>query len=301
MEESKATILIVDDDPLMLSALTSILTSKYNVKAARSGEIGISMAQKHEIDMILLDVVMKSMSGYEVLAALKSDEKTKEIPVIFITGIAAAGDEAKALSSGAVDYIRKPIIAEVVTLRVGLHLQLIAQMRTIERFSLTDGLTGVSNRRCFDQQAESEWHRAARYGTWLSMLMLDIDRFKSFNDKYGHLNGDIALKTLASILTNSIQRGSDNVFRWGGEEFTVLLPETPLEGAAIVAEKIRKNVETTPVVCGDELVKITVSIGLSSIQPLPGNYHADSEAFYNVLDKALYKAKDTGRNRVVIG
>ena len=300
MEDGRATILIIDDDPLMLSALTSILTSKYNVKAARSGEIGISMAQKHEIDMILLDVVMKSMSGYEVLEVLKSDERTKDIPVIFITGISVAGDEAKALSSGAVDYIRKPIIAEVVTLRVGLHLQLISQMRTIERFSLTDGLTGANNRRCFDQQTEAEWNRAARYGSWLSMMMLDIDHFKKFNDKYGHLSGDAALKTLANVLSDSVLRGADCVFRWGGEEFAVLLPDTPLEGAAVVAEKIRKTVETTPIICGDEVTYVTVSIGISSTQPVPGGYHQDAEVFYNIVDKALYKAKNSGRNKVVV-
>jgi len=296
----KNTILIIDDDPLMLGALSSILSPLYHIKAARDGVTGLVLANKYDIDLILLDIVMKNMSGYEVLEALKTNENTKDIPVIFITGKEGSGEEAKALSCGVVDYIRKPIVPEIVTLRVGVHMQLITQMRIIERFSLTDGLTGVSNRRCFEHQLEVEWSRAARNETSLSMLMLDIDHFKAFNDKNGHLNGDHALKTVARTLVKTVQRGADYVFRWGGEEFSIILPETPLNGALTVAEKILSNVATTPIVVGNEAMYVTTSIGVASTVPKQASYPWDAVDFCEALDKALYKAKNSGRNRIEI-
>jgi diguanylate cyclase (GGDEF)-like protein len=296
--DAKKTILVIDDDPLMLGALSSILSPIYHVKAARDGATGLVLANKYDVDLILLDIVMKNMSGYEVLEELKENEKTRDIPIIFITGREGSGEEVKALSSGAVDFIRKPIVPEVVTLRVGIHMQLITQMRIIERFSLTDGLTGVSNRRCFDHQLESEWNRAARNSSPLSMLMLDIDGFKAFNDNHGHLNGDHALRAVANTLMNTVQRGSDYVFRWGGEEFAVILPETPMEGSLNVAERIRAAVAKTPITVGNESVQITVSIGSATTIPEPASYPWSAVDFCEVLDKALYKAKTSGKNRV---
>ena len=284
---------------MMLSALNLILSSKYTVKSARSGETGLLIAEKYDIELIILDLVMKGMSGYDVLATLKSNDKTKDIPVIFITSSEARGDEVRALTSGAVDYIKKPFVADIVTLRVGIHLKLLEQMRTIERFSLTDGLTGVNNRRYFEQQMQKEWVRASRNGTWLSLLMIDIDHFKKFNDTYGHLNGDIALKTMSQVLTSSVQRGSDYVFRWGGEEFAIILPDTPIEGTRLVGEKIRANVQSTPVICGNDSINITVSLGASSIIPTPSNCPNTTTEFIGEVDKALYKAKSLGRNRVI--
>ncbi|MCL2456936.1 MAG: diguanylate cyclase, partial [Defluviitaleaceae bacterium] len=238
-------------------------------------------------------------SGYEVLAQLKENPQTQNIPVIFITGKRDSGDEVKALSNGAVDYIRKPIVPEVVILRTGIHMQLIAQMRLIERFSLTDGLTGVSNRRAFDQQLEAEWNRALRNNSPLSLLMLDIDHFKKFNDSHGHLNGDCALKTFANVIVKTVQRGTDYVFRWGGEEFAVILPETPIKGALLVAERIRANVANIPLNIGDKIINITTSIGVGSIVPDAVSPHGMNE-FCENLDKALYRAKTNGRNRVEI-
>ncbi|MCL1863887.1 MAG: diguanylate cyclase [Defluviitaleaceae bacterium] len=296
----KNTILVIDDDPLMLGALSSILSPLYHIKAARDGATGLVLANKYDIDLILLDIIMKNMSGYDVLEELKNNENTKDIPVIFITGKEGRGEEAKALSCGVVDYIRKPIVPEIVTLRVGVHMQLITQMRIIERFSLTDGLTGVSNRRCFDQQLEIEWNRAARNETSLSMLMLDIDHFKAFNDNNGHLNGDHALKAVARTLINTVQRGADYVFRWGGEEFAIILPETPQSGALIVAEKILYNVSATPILIGHDVVSVTASIGVATTVPKPATYPWDAVDFCESLDKALYSAKNNGRNRIEI-
>ena len=301
MEENnpKQCILIIDDDPIQLMVLGHILFPQYDVKMAKNGEIGLKLAKAHNIDLILLDLVMQGMSGFDVLALLKESDETKNIPVIFVTGSISNEDEAKCLALGAVDYIRKPFTEVVVSLRVKIHLQLIAQMRTIENLSLTDGLTGISNRRSFDQMIKSTWNHTRRAHESLSVLMLDIDKFKQFNDKYGHLNGDSCLKTVATTIQTSLDRKSDNVYRWGGEEFAVILPYTSIDGAILIAERIRENIAATPIeLDNNETVYITISIGAGSIAPA----HEDSDSalidFWTNLDKALYRAKENGRNRV---
>jgi len=291
-------ILVIDDDPAQLMLLGHILYPLYDVKMAKSGEAGLELAEKHNIDLILLDLVMQGMSGFEVLAQLKESDETKHIPVIFITGSDSNEDEAKGLALGAVDYIRKPFTEVVVSLRVKIHLQLIAQMRTIENLSLTDGLTGINNRRSFDQMIKSTWSYSKRANESFSVLMLDIDKFKQFNDKHGHLNGDTCLKTVAHTIRKSLERGSDEVYRWGGEEFAVVLPYTRLDGAMLIAERIRENIAATPIHVGEGTVFITVSIGVGSVAP---THMYTDEAFLNFcmgLDKALYRAKENGRNRV---
>ena len=290
-------VLIIDNEPSMLCRILSPL---YLIKTARNGETGLQMAQKYDIDLIVLDLGLEDITGYEVLTELKRDEKTKNIPVISVTGSEAKGDEIRALTNGAIDYIRKPFVAEIVILRVGIHVKMLTQMRMIERFSLTDGLTGVNNRRCFDQQIEIEWNRSSRNGTWLSLLMMDIDYFKTFNDKYGHLNGDAALKTVANVLVNTVRRGSDYVFRWGGEEFAIILPETPAEGARTVAENIRENIAATSIIFSGNSTNVTASIGASAIIPQPSGYPFGVDEFCETVDKALYKAKELGRNKVVM-
>ncbi|MCL2049700.1 MAG: diguanylate cyclase [Defluviitaleaceae bacterium] len=296
--DAKKVILIIDDDPLMLGVLAKILSPYYSVKAASSGEAGLRIAEKYNIDLILLDVVMKDISGYEVLAKLKENSQTKDIPVIFITGRNATGDEVNALESGAVDYIRKPFVPEVVILRTRIHMQLITQTRIIERISLTDGLTGVSNRRCFDQQLEQEWNRASRNHSSLGLFMLDIDYFKKLNDTYGHAHGDLALKSIADVIVQTVKRGTDFVYRWGGEEFAVILPETPIKGALLVAEKVRLNIEGSVLKIDNKEIKMTASIGVGATVPEHGSYPHKAEAFCERIDKALYQAKTNGRNRI---
>ena len=295
---TKHCVLIIDDTPMQLVELGRILSSRYEVKIAKSGEEGLKVLNDHNIDLILLDLVMPSMSGFEVLVRLKKSEETAHIPVIFITGSALAEDEAKALSLGAVDYIHKPFVDIVVNLRVGIHLRLVEQMKFIENISLTDGLTGIGNRRRFDQTVKAEWNHARRAKDDFSMLLLDIDRFKLFNDTYGHLNGDVCLKTIAGVIGDSLERGSDTVFRWGGEEFAVLLPCTHIEGAMKVAERIRKRVAATPIRHGGGTVSVTISIGVGSIVPSDAGFEESFAEFSAGIDRALYRAKENGRNRV---
>ena len=298
MREARHCILIIDDTPMQLVELGRILSSRYEVKMAKSGEEGLRVLKGHNIDLILLDLVMPGMSGFEVLSCLKDSEETARIPVIFITGSSLAEDEAKALSLGAVDYIHKPFVDVVVNLRVGIHLRLVEQMRFIENISLTDGLTGIGNRRSFDQRIKAEWNNARRAREHLSMLLLDIDRFKMFNDTHGHLDGDVCLKAVAGVIGDSLERESDTVFRLGGEEFTVLLPCTHINGAMLVAERIRKNVAATPVRHGGKTSSVTISIGAGSIVPSDSCFEGAFAEFSARIDRALYRAKENGRNRV---
>jgi len=290
----KQSILIIDDTPLQIRILSQILSEKYDVKAASSGNKGIELAQRHNIDLILLDILLEDTSGYEVLKSLKSSDKTRSIPVIFVTSMSSPDDEAKGLSAGAVDYIGKPFVDDIVRLRVDLHMQLLTQMRTIERLSLMDSLTEIRNRRSFNLSLQEEWEKAEASGGCISMIMLDIDHFKNFNDKYGHLCGDTCLKSVASTLKQSA--GNDFVFRWGGEEFALMLPGMPLERAIELAESLRKAVADTTIVLKDGTsTSVTISLGVGAIFPQEGD---KPEFFCTEVDKALYRAKRDGRDRV---
>jgi len=297
-KKAKQCILVIDDDPIQLMALGRILSPQYDVKMAKGGEAGLKLAEEHNIDLILLDLVMQDMSGFEVLLQLKESDETKDIPVIFVSSSTSSEDEVRGLALGAVDYIRKPYTEVVVNLRVKVHLLLVDQMKTIKNFSLTDGLTGVNNRRSFEQAFKSTWNYARRAKDCLSVLLLDIDNFKQFNDKYGHLNGDICLRAIANTIREATKRGSDSVYRWGGEEFAVILPSTHLDGAAIIAEDIRKAVAATPIHLGGEPIFVTASIGVSSIEPHNKDFDQTAPVFSADVEKALLQAKEKGRNRV---
>ena len=294
----KPRILVIDDSVLELRATCKILSPMYDVQAAKSGREGLEIAMSTDIDLVLLDLNMPGMSGFEVLCELKDTEKTAHIPVIIVTSSESSNDEVRGLALGASDFIRKPLDA-IVSFRVGMCLQLISQMRMIEKFGLVDGLTGINNRRSFDQTVRSEWIHALRNGEHLGLMMIDIDRFKQFNDEYGHINGDVCLKEVAEIMVATVFRGCDSVFRWGGEEFAIILPATPLAGAVEVAERVRANIESARISLGDEVASVTVSIGVGSMVPtVPFEASGEYDNFRNEIDKALYRAKREGRNRV---
>ena len=301
----RACVLVIDDSPMELRALSMILSATYDVKIAKDGYVGLELAIRNRVDLILVDLSMPGMSGFEVLKALKEDEDLSEVPVIIVTGSESGDDEVKGLEMGAADFIRKPFLDAVVKLRVGLHLQLRRQLKLVEGFSLMDGLTGIGNRRNFDQTILSEFRRSARAKEPIGLLMVDIDNFKRFNDRYGHINGDTCLKVVAKAMADVALRGSDFVFRWGGEEFIVLLSQTPLEGAVVFAERLRQTIEELPMYCGDEVTSATVSIGVGATYPAVSlikdrdtDFEDDIKEFMININKALHRAKANGRNRV---
>ena len=297
MKETKTnSVLIVDDENSNIMALTHILSPDYAVYAAKNGQNAVTAAEKHLPDVILLDIVMPEMDGYAVMSALKNSETTQKIPVIFITGLSNADDEEKGLKMGAADYISKPFSPAIVKLRVNNQIKMLNQFRIIEQISMIDQLTSIPNRRGFDSRMDMEWIRAIRENTPTSILIMDVDKFKVYNDTYGHQQGDVVLQAVAKTVSQSLNRPGDFAARWGGEEFVVLLPNTDLAGAQNIAEKIRLNISKAVIPCVDSTeTKVTVSIGVKTQLPGQG---VSRENLLAEADKALYQAKESGRNRV---
>ena len=292
----KNTILIIDDEKPNLIYLNELLSVDYSIFAAKDGQEAIKKANEILPDLILLDIIMPGMNGYEVLSRLKSSEITREIPVIFITGLSSREDEEKGLALGTADYITKPFRDAIVKLRAGNQIRIVNQMRAIERLSMIDPLTEIANRRNFDQRLNTEWRRAIRDKLPISIMIMDVDRFKVYNDTYGHQQGDVALQTVARVLTETLKRPADFAARWGGEEFAILLPATHMDGALMLAERIRENIEGTTITCQDgTTTRVTASIGVNTQMPMISD---SLNNFISKADSVLYTAKEMGRNRV---
>jgi diguanylate cyclase (GGDEF)-like protein len=294
----KNTLLIVDDDNSSLMMLSHILEKEYSVRVASDGVSALRIAETYVPALILLDIVMPEMDGYQVFNALYDSEKTPHIPAIFITGLNNNNDEKRGLELGAVGYISKPFDDMIVKLRVHHQVRIVNQLRTIEHLSMMDQLTGIPNRRNFDNRLRAEWGRAMRENIPISLLIMDVDRFKDYNDTYGHQQGDKALCLVAEVLTHTLKRTSDFAARWGGEEFAVLLPHTDSAGGLAIGEQIRKNVEEAEVPRENgEITKLAVSIGVNAHIPTTDCSIGD---FFSGADRGLYKAKNSGRNRVCL-
>ena len=296
---SKQRILIVDDEPINIKLLANELKVDYDVVFALSGEAALKIVKSGEpVDLILLDIMMPGINGYEVCKELKTSPQTKNTPVIFITTMSQEEDETKGLEIGAVDYITKPFSMAIAKARVKTHIELKQHRDRLEKLSSMDGLTGISNRRRFDEALAREWKRAVRHNTVLSLIMIDIDYFKAFNDSYGHLAGDECLKRVAATLVQSTKRPSDLVARYGGEEFVALLPRTDRDGALCIAKEMQNQIQTLNIPNEKSEVSkfLTVSLGVVSIAASPQEV---SSALITAGDKALYAAKRNGRNRVV--
>jgi len=297
MEKTKKnSLLIIDDDKSNILELKHILGQDYNIHVAKDGQDAIEIANEYLPDVILLDIIMPEMDGYEVITVLKRSEKTKSIPVIFVTGLNDAVDEEKGLIMGAADYISKPYRSAIVKLRVRNQIQILNYIHVIERLSALDQLTEMPNRRSFDERLSIEWNRSIRDKTSICLLFIDIDNFKFYNDTYGHQHGDAALKILAQVLMHEFKRSVDFVARIGGEEFVVVLSNTDNDKALAIAERLRNKIEGVQIPIADGRIStITVSIGISTLVPSPEN---SVENFIKRADEALYCAKREGRNRV---
>jgi len=295
--KEKNSILIVDDDKLSGIALKHILGDEYDIHIVRNGQEAITTVFNQPPDIILLDIIMPGLNGFQVIELLKSTEETRRIPVVFITGLTSVDDEEKGLDLGAADFIKKPYVPALVKLRVKNQLQIVNQLRLIDQLSLTDPLTELPNRRQFNQRLENEWLRSLRDKTPIGMLIIDIDNFKGYNDSYGHLQGDIALKSIGNILRKRLYRQTDLIARWGGEEFAVILPNTNKIGTYAVAENMRCDVESAVFPFDDAITKLTISIGINCIIPIQSD---DKSIFIRNADRSLYTAKSAGRNKVIV-
>lgn len=292
----KQRILIVDDVRLNTKILESALGDEYELSIASNGKEALAMVRTEMPDLILLDIIMPEMDGYEVCAELQRNEKTRDIPIIFLTALEGDENEAYGLELGAMDYIRKPFNVPVVKAKIRNHLELKKYKDLLKRDIRIDGLTRVANRRRFDEAFEEEKGRSIRSGNPLSILMIDIDLFKAYNDAYGHLQGDDVLRLVAKTLEKSLRRPGDLLARWGGEEFVALLPDTDMDGAYIVAEQLRKAI--LGIVHEQSSIKRVITVSIGAATSVPG----DQSSYRNLLqwaDEAMYRAKDLGRNRVV--
>jgi diguanylate cyclase (GGDEF)-like protein len=293
----KPKLLLVDDQPINIQVMYQAFAGDYQVFMATNGAQALNICKENPPDLILLDVVMPGMDGFAVCRQLKADDATRNIPVMFVTAHTDTAQETHGLSLGAVDFIAKPVNPSVVRARVKTHLTLKFQSDLLRKLVFLDGLSGVFNRRYFDQQLPTEWARSVRSNAPLSLIMLDVDCFKRFNDRYGHQCGDDCLRQIAVALKAALKRPADLVARYGGEEFTCILPDTPFDDAMALANELERKVRALGIAHEDSSVDkvITISVGLATRTV---DSVGDASALLGLSDTQLYLAKDTGRGRV---
>ena len=302
IQEQPQTVLIIDDAKENIVILCHLLKDQAEVIFATNGQDGLAKAKTHLPDLILLDISMPGMNGFDVLRHLQSNPSTQDIPVIFVTGIPDSYNEEKGLTLGAVDYVTKPFAPAVVSARVNIQLKLRRLTKNLQvmneeltEMAITDSLTGAFNRRHFMQSAQSELEKLHQHEHSVCTIMLDIDNFKSINDRFGHDIGDRVLLHVSNLCKN-ILRLNDIFGRMGGEEFAVLLPDTDLEKASEIATRLCRILSESVIEISSNKVFFTASFGVSSLCISDES----CEQALKRADLALYKAKHGGRNRVVI-
>jgi diguanylate cyclase (GGDEF)-like protein len=325
---TRQDILIVDDRPENLIALESLLESPgLNIVRATSGQEALGLMLDHDFALALLDVHMPEMDGFETAELMRGNTRTKHIPIIFVTANHTEPSNLfRGYDFGAVDYLFKPLDPQRLLSKVYIFLEihrqrqaLLAKTRELDAkilelqalqaeleeknrqlylLSSLDGLTGIPNRRQFNETLDLEWNRMCRERQSLSLVLLDVDYFKRFNDRYGHIDGDRCLKRVAGALASQLKRPADLVARYGGEEFAAILPGTGLDGARHIAEAMRATVQGLEIEHADSPIApmVTISLGVSSVIPAPGCGPID---LIQAADQALYRAKQAGRNRIV--
>ncbi|MBF0556990.1 MAG: diguanylate cyclase [Nitrospirae bacterium] len=299
MELRRPTILIVDDEKTNIDVLVNLLNGEFRTIIAKNAEQALKRlgSKEEQADLILLDILMPEMDGSELCRRIKNNILTKNIPIMFITALSMVEDEVRGFEMGAVDYITKPFIAPIVLARVRTHIELKLKRDLCEALAMEDGLTGIPNRRRFDEFLEFQWNAIQRRKNPLSLMLIDVDFFKRYNDNYGHGEGDDCLRKVARALKGAVPRAMDFVARYGGEEFACVLPDTDAEGSVAVAKRLVNAVAALqiPHEFSEAASHISISIGVSTITP---PVWVDASHLIETADLALYKSKASGRNRV---
>lgn len=312
MAEARPKILVVDDSRTQLDKLVGVLAREgYDVRSAATGTEAILKVRTDPPDLVLLDMILPDMDGLEVLRHVNPRPDEHFIPVIIVSARSDLDSKVRGLKLGASDYLAKPFEPEEMLWRCKamLHIkslqdQLRATQHKLAEQSVTDGLTGLKNRRLFDERLQEEFRRAQRYSDPVSLIMVDLDHFKRVNDGYGHQMGDVVLREAAACIRASI-RDPDICARYGGEEFAVILPKTHLSGALAVAERIWRELgakvyhQEVPEVgrAKPVEVKVTASVGLAFY---PSKDISSAELLVKFADEALYQAKHSGRNTICL-
>lgn len=297
-------ILLVDDQPMIIRTLHALFAADHEVFMATSGQQALELSRKIQPDLVLLDLEMPDMDGTEVSREMKLVPELHDIPIIFVTGHSGAEAETRCWDAGGVDFITKPFIATTVKSRVKVHLALKFQTDVLRQMAFIDGLTMVANRRFFDERLEQEWRRHLRSNLALSLLMVDVDYFKRYNDYYGHQAGDNCLRQIALCLKHTLNRPFDLVARYGGEEFVCLLPETGHDAATGLACKVEAAVRQLQMAhakseCA-EIVTISVGVATANDNQLinsTSKQECSVVALVQLADQCLYAAKHAGRGR----
>lgn len=294
---NRAVILIVDDEISNVEIIYAALGDDYEISFATSGEEALEVARLTQPDLVLLDVVMPGMQGFEVCQRLKEDPLLADIPVIFTTGLGNVEDEVRGLSLGAIDYVTKPIQPMILRNRVRNHIELKQLRDRLALMAVTDALTGLHNRRKLDGLLSSAVNTPAAEGSWLSIIMIDVDFFKQFNDTYGHETGDRCLHMVASALSRAMRQASGYTARYGGEEFACVLPGSDLERAMEIAGDIRRHVGQLAIPHEGSQVQpyVTISMGVAAALIRVG---MQPGLWIRAADQQLYLAKAAGRDQI---
>ena len=293
----KGKILLVDDQPTTIKILHQLFNKEFDMYMATTGVQALDVCQKVKPDLVLLDIEMPGMNGFEVCETLKSDPLTANTAIIFITAHFDEAQEVKGFQLGAVDFIHKPINSIITTARVKNQFLLKQHSDLLRAIALQDSLTGVANRRQFERSLPDSWRHCIRHHQPMSLVMLDVDFFKRYNDKYGHQQGDDCLRLVAQAIRSVAGRPYDMVARYGGEEFVCILPDTNLEGALSISQKMIDAVQDLAIEHTDSTISdtVTISAGVATIYP---KLDSSWEHVLNEADKQLYLAKKEGRNQV---
>lgn len=291
------TILLVDDNPSMIQLMGELLKGQGQLRFAPGGLPALKQLRSQPIDLVLLDAEMPDLDGFGVLREMRADPELAEVPVIFVTGHSDPEIEVRGLESGAMDFIAKPINPPLLLARVRTQLRLKRLSDELRANARIDGLTGVANRRHFDEIMAKEWRRAEREGTPLSLLMFDVDHFKRYNDRYGHPAGDGCLRAIAAVMRDLVSRPGDLVARYGGEEFAMLLPNTEQDGADLLARRLVERVRALAIPHESSLTDtcVTISVGVATRAGLEPNMPEGTARLIECADGALYAAKHAGR------
>ncbi|WP_418185934.1 diguanylate cyclase domain-containing protein [Aliarcobacter vitoriensis] len=300
LSNRKPTILIVDDMTTNILLLSDILKDDYSLKIAKSGQKCLEILYNQDnIDLVLLDIEMPDINGYEVCKQLKQADKTKDIPIIFVTAKSSEEDEEYGLNIGAIDYITKPYSKVIIKTRIKNQIKLREKTLMLEKLSMYDGLTNIKNRRFFDEIFEKTYNDVKREKSNLAIMMIDIDFFKPYNDNYGHGKGDETLKRVALTLQKTLHRPNDLVARYGGEEFVVLIKDIDEDGLNNIANNILKAIKELNIEHKFSSIEsfLTISIGICFFN---SNNNLTKTEILLRADETLYNVKHSGKNNFLI-
>lgn len=309
----KPHVLIVDDDPVAVRVISKVLGDQATVCVATNGWDAVDLARTANPDLILLDAELPGLGGFDVCRRIKAMPEVEHVPVVIITSHRDEAFELEGFDAGASDFVTKPVNHQLLRVRIRSHLRVKWMADELRSSARTDQLTAIANRRRFDEVLANEWSRAHRSGEALTVILLDVDYFKRFNDRYGHPAGDDCLRRVAGALHAACLRPGDLVARYGGEEFGVILPETPLSGATCVAKRLLESVTRLAIPHDSSLAAscVSMSAGVASYRQ-PHSYppsrrilsgEVNSAQLGQLLadaDSALYAAKEAGRARFVV-